>query len=282
VTGAAEPGAAYDPTLYLGSAAHYLPGRPPYSEALADALRAELGLDGTGRLLDVGCGPGVLAVQLADLFEEVIGVDPDPDMIAEARRHAAGRGVSHADWIVARAEDIPTLALPPVRVVTFGQSFQWTDRERVAEMVYDLLVPGGAIALVVHDIDVGSAPADLTDPPIPDGDVQALVRRYLGSDARAGQGFRRMPPDRYEDALARTRFGVPNVLHAPGRPDLTRDVDGVISGYLSMSYAAPHLFGDDLDSFVADLRALLEARTTTGRFSDWPGDTAVLLSVKAS
>ena len=87
-----------------------------------------------------------------------------------------------------------------------------------------------------------------------------------------------MPPDRYEEVLARTRFGAPKVVHAPGRPDLTRDVDGVISGYLSMSYAAPHLFGDDLDAFVADLRALLEARTTTGRFSDWPGDTAVLLA----
>jgi len=281
VTDQAEPGAAYDPTLYLGSAAHYLPGRPPYSEALADVLRAELDLDGTGRLLDVGCGPGVLAVQLADLFEEVIGIDPDADMIAEGRRHAADRGVTHADWIVARAEDIPTLALPPVRVVTFGQSFQWTDRERVAEAVYDLLPTGGAIVLVVHDIDVGSPPADLSDPPVPDDDVQALVRRYLGPEPRAGQGFRRMPPDRYEDALARTRFGVPRVVHAPGHPDLTRDVEGVISGYLSMSYVAPHLFGDDLDAFVADLRALLEARTTTGRFSDWPGDTAVLLAVKA-
>jgi len=281
VTDQAEPRSAYDPTLYLGSAAHYLPGRPPYSAALADVVRAALELDGTGRLLDVGCGPGVLAVQLAELFEQVIGIDPDPDMIAEARRHAAGRGVTHADWIVARAEDIPALALPPARVVTFGQSFQWTDRERVAERVYDLLVPGGAIALVVHDIDVGSPPVGVTDPPIPDNDVQALVRRYLGPEPRAGQGFRRMPSDRYEDALARTRFGVPTVLHAPGRPDLTRDVDGVISGYLSMSYAAPHLFGDDLDAFVADLRALLEARTTTGRFSDWPGDTAVLFAVKA-
>jgi hypothetical protein len=33
---------------------------------------------------------------------------------------------------------------------------------------------------------------------------------------------------------------------APSRPDITRDVDGVISGCWSMSYAAPHLFGDRL------------------------------------
>ena len=59
-----------------------------------------------------------------------------------------------------------------------------------------------------------------------------------------------------------------------------RDVDGVISGYLSMSYAAPHLFGDRLDDFVGELRDLLSTRTTTGKFWDWPGDTAVLIGIK--
>ncbi len=56
---------AYDPTIYLGAAAHYVRGRPPYSPALAATLAAELGLDSRGRLLEVGCGPGVLTVQLA-------------------------------------------------------------------------------------------------------------------------------------------------------------------------------------------------------------------------
>jgi hypothetical protein len=69
-------------------------------------------------------------------------------------------------------------------------------------------------------------------------------------------------------------------VHAPGRTDITRDVDGVISGYLSMSYAAPHLFSDRLDDFVWEVRAVLETGTTTGRFWDWPGDTALLIAHK--
>ena len=69
---------------------------------------------------------------------------------------------------------------------------------------------------------------------------------------------------------------------APGRPDITRDVDGVISGYLSMSYAAPHLFGDRLHEFVTELRELLERSTTTGLFWDWPGDTALIVARKPS
>ena len=83
----------YDPTLYRGTAPYYARGRPPYSRALPVTLAAELGLDGAGRLLDVGCGPGVLAIELAGRFAEAIGLDPDADMLAEAARpHVAADG----------------------------------------------------------------------------------------------------------------------------------------------------------------------------------------------
>jgi hypothetical protein len=42
---------SYDPTIYAGAAAHYRPGRPPYSPELEAMLTQELGLDGKGRLL---------------------------------------------------------------------------------------------------------------------------------------------------------------------------------------------------------------------------------------
>ena len=69
-------------------------------------------------------------------------------------------------------------------------------------------------------------------------------------------------------------------MWAPGRADVVRDVDGVLAGYLSMSYAAPHLFGDRLDAFEADVRALLTERSPSGLFWDWPGDTEILLAPK--
>src|SRR6266702_7450418 len=51
--GAGDTGAVpYDPTIYLGSAAHYRYGRPAYSPELEAVLTQETGLDGTGRLLD--------------------------------------------------------------------------------------------------------------------------------------------------------------------------------------------------------------------------------------
>ncbi|WP_438003003.1 class I SAM-dependent methyltransferase [Sorangium sp. So ce321] len=47
-----------------------------------------MGLDGSGRLLDVGCGPGTITIELADRFEEAIGLDPDEDMLTAAADRA--------------------------------------------------------------------------------------------------------------------------------------------------------------------------------------------------
>ena len=160
---------------YATAAPHYLRGRPPYSAQLLDVVRAAIGLDGTGTLIDVGCGPGVLAVQLAPLFDTVIGIDPEPAMLAEARRHAAAHDVE-ADWIEARAEDLATLELPAARLVTFGQSIHWTDRQPVLATVHELLAPGAAVALIAPAIEHGSPPVDPVAPPIPHDEIEAAAR----------------------------------------------------------------------------------------------------------
>jgi hypothetical protein len=69
IAGRGHTGAVpYDPASYLGCAAHNRYGRPAYSPGLEAVLTQQAGLDGTGRLLDAGCGPGVLTVRLAHLF----------------------------------------------------------------------------------------------------------------------------------------------------------------------------------------------------------------------
>ena len=55
-------------------------------------------------------------------------------------------------WVQGLAEDLPAVAPGPYRLVTFGQSFHWTDEQQVAETVYDMLEPGGALGLIVHKV----------------------------------------------------------------------------------------------------------------------------------
>jgi hypothetical protein len=121
-------------------------------------------------------------------------------------------------------------------------------------------------------------PPDPGVPPIPHDDIKALVAKYLGSTRRAGRGIARERTHRFEDVLARTRFGVPRQLFVPGIPGLLRDSESVLSGYLSLSSSAPHLFGDRLDDFTGEVRALLASRSAEGIFWDWPGDTEVIMA----
>jgi SAM-dependent methyltransferase len=271
---------AYDPTIYLGSAVHYRNGRPAYSPELEAVLAREGCLDGSGRLLDAGCGPGVLTVRLAHLFQQAVGLDPDAGMLEQGRQAAAEKAVTNIRWVQGLAEELPAVAPGPYRMVTFGQSFHWTDEHRVAGAVYDMLEPGGTLALVVHTVAGRPRPPGPGLPPIPHDEIKALVARYLGSTRRAGQGTFPQRAHRFEDVLVRSRFGAPEQFFAPGIPDLVRDTESVLSGFLSLSSSAPHLFGDRLDDFTGEVRALLASHCAEGLFWDWPGDTEVIMARK--
>jgi hypothetical protein len=201
-------------------------------------------------------------------------------MLAEGRRAAAEETVRNIRWVQGLAEDLPAVAPGPYRLVTFGQSFHWTDEQRVAETVYDMLEPGGALALIVHTVAGRPRPPDPGVPAIPHDEIRALVEKYLGSARRAGQGIAPERTHRFEDVLTRTRFGVPQQFFVPGIPDLVRNSESVLSGYLSLASSAPHLFGDRLDEFAGEVRALLASSSAEGTFWDWPGDTEVVMARK--
>lgn len=271
----------FDPLAFEGTAEHYATGRPPYSAELADTLARELGLDGRGQLVDVGCGPGVLVLALARLFDRVVAVDPEPGMLEVGRRRCQEAGIGHVRWVRAVAEDLPALRLDAPRVVTFGQSFHRVRRQEVAEAVFDLLEPGGSLVLVSHVVDGRPRPAGPGQPHIPHEAVRDLVIAYLGEPTLTYLNSWNVGlPDRFEDTLVQTRFGGSRTIYAPGRPDLVKDVDRVVADCFSRSYSAPRLFGDRRDEFERDLRALLLQHSPEGLFWDWPGDTELVVATK--
>ncbi|MFF3849262.1 class I SAM-dependent methyltransferase [Streptomyces sp. NPDC002328] len=268
----------WDETLFSGAAAYYARGRLPYAPGLVDVLTEALGLDGRGRLLDVGCGPGTLALELAHRFGEVVGVDPDRGMIAEAERGAAEAGVAgKATWVRARAEQLPA-GLGAFTVVTFGQSFHWMDRDLVAVTVRGMLERGGAL---VHVSDVKEENRSLDGlpwPAVPYAALEELVRRYLGPVRRAGQGVLPQGTPGGESAVyARAGFHGPDRHVVPGGQLLERTVDDVVAWMFSMSFAAPHLFGPRRDDFETDLRRRLSKASPSGRFSELGPGTEVFV-----
>jgi hypothetical protein len=133
--------------------------------------------------------------------------------------------------------------------------------------------------LIAHTVEGRPCPPS-AGPPIPHSEITAIVEKYLGSTRRAGKGNAPVRSHRFEDVLADTRFGESRQVFLPGVPDLLRSSESVLSGYLSFSWAAPHLFGDALPAFVAEIRALLARASPDGEFWDWPGDTEIVLSHK--
>jgi len=235
----------FDETLYLGSAAHYPVGRMAYPTAVAGALRDELALDGTGRLLDVGCGPGSLTLLLAPLFAAAVGIDADAGMIAEARR-----GAPHVDWRVLRAEELPA-GLGTFRVVTFAQSFHWMDQPLVADRVRGMLAGGGTWVHVGATTHRG-APTDEPMPhPQPPWDaIDDLVTAYLGPERRGSRSGE-------EDVMRAAGYRGPTRLIVGGGGVVERTADEIVSAVFSLSNSTPHLLGDRAPAFERDLRAIL-------------------------
>ncbi len=274
---------AFDPQAFAGTAEYYAVGRPPYSAQLADTMARELSLDGTGRLLDVGCGPGVLELPLARLFDQVTALDPEPGMLQAGQRRCQRGGVANVRWVQGVAEDIAALAPGPLRAVTFGQSFHRVRQLEVAETGYDLLVPGGSLVLISHNADDGRPrPADPGYPEVPHAAVRELILGYLGDGTRQYLAtWNQGQPARFEDTLAQTRFGGSRTVWAPGCPDLIIGTDTVVASYFSLSYAAPRWFGDRRADFESDLRHLLHEYSPDGLFWDWPGDTEIVIATKS-
>lgn len=267
----------WDPTLFRGTAPYYDQGRLPYAPGFAERLAETLALDRTGRLLDVGCGPGTVTLALAPYFAEVVGVDPDPDMLVEAARRARELDVGNTHWVEARAEDLPA-GLGEFRAVLFAQSFHWTDRDKVAAVVLEMLPPGGAFVHMSDSKEPPAEPAELPHPAPPLQRIVALVRSYLGEVRRAGQGVLvNGTPNREDLVLARAGFEGPQRLIVPAGAVVERSADDVVAWVFSRSDSAPHLFGDRLEEFERDLRDLLHETSPSGVFAEQLPDTEIMV-----
>jgi ubiquinone/menaquinone biosynthesis C-methylase UbiE len=241
--------------LFGSAAPYYARYRPVYGEAAVEHLARELGAD--NRVLDLGCGPGTIAIPLASQVKTVLAVDPAEEMLAEGRRLAAD--ILNIIWI--HGDSTTLRVLPPFDHVVMGRSFHWMDRRAVLAELDELLPSGGAVVLI--------GPARLsTEPWQPCAQPWQSVERRVCADFDleidvAANRFH-ATDEHHHDVLAASSFSDLE-SHTFTRP-LAWDVEGLIGLQLSYSYSSPAVLGDRLNAFVEALRKALLADNPIGQW----------------
>ncbi|MFD4553357.1 NUDIX domain-containing protein [Streptomyces sp. NPDC058469] len=148
--------------------AHYASGNT--FSPLSDTERALLTEhapvpDGGGHALDVGCGLGELARNLAELGYEVDAVDFAPAALNRARAQPSAPTTTAVNYHLLDIErdSLDALPRPAYDLITFRLSWAFVhDRTRVMNRLRERLRPGGVVCVITP---VAEAVADLSDAP---------------------------------------------------------------------------------------------------------------------
>lgn len=236
-------------TPFANAAAYYDQFRAPYAPAAIDFVAQTFGISRGVEVLDLGCGPGSLAIQWARRGAKVTAVDIDKAMLGEARRLAGDLPIT---FVEGRAEDVIP-ALGSFRMVSFGNALHWMDRDGVLAA----LAPK-VMGLAIFD-EGARRPQESWE-----RTAAEIVRRYLGDRPRHPG---KHPEARHQPCLDRSaHFADYQIKEFPTR--VTRDAASVLGCVYSGIGVSKKLLGKDTDAFEADLKAAILGIYPSGVFTE--------------
>jgi SAM-dependent methyltransferase len=193
----------------------YRRGYPP---PVIDTLVGTFNLTSDDIVIDLGCGTGQLALPLAGKVRAVAAVDPEPDMLARARRAAAGQHVTNVSWLLGADTDMPALAglLGGQRAgaVTIGQALHWMRYAELFPALVPQLRPGGGVAVITN-----GRPLWLHDSAWSRA-LRGFLEQWLDTKLTRACGTDEASQQRYRDAMTAAGFDVTET-----RFDYTDDLD---------------------------------------------------------
>lgn len=130
---------------FASTASLYEHLRPPYPREFFRTVTHKVGLTKESSLIDLGTGPGLLALGFGPYVGRVVGVDPEPAMLDAARLAASGAG-RHLTLIEGKAETLP-LDIGTFDIVTIGRALHWMDREATLARLEELVACDGTILI---------------------------------------------------------------------------------------------------------------------------------------
>jgi len=122
---------------------------PAHSNEEANRLLIDLaGIGPEDTVLDVACGPGLVACALAGVARHVTGLDLTPAMIEQARARQQAGGLTNLTWVVGDAVPLPFPDAAFSVVVTRYSCHHFLDPKAVLAEMVRVCQPGGRVAVI--------------------------------------------------------------------------------------------------------------------------------------
>ncbi|MCA0985893.1 class I SAM-dependent methyltransferase [Guptibacillus algicola] len=220
----------------------------------------EFDLRGQEKMIDVGCGPGQLAIRLADWTGHITGVDVEEEMLREARGMADALKIRNIDWKLADIEEfIRTEEQESIKLVTMGKSFHWLNRSRFLEQLYPTIQRSGGIA-VIDDYQPNKVLADWQIT------FQEITKKWYGEDRRAGKGIYDHPIQSHEEVIEESHFSLKTIDCNPYDHHWT--LETLLGHHYSTSYGLKSYLGKNVDGFEDEVKRALLSVHSDGLFKE--------------
>jgi ubiquinone/menaquinone biosynthesis C-methylase UbiE len=122
---------------------------PAHSNEEANRLLIDLaGIGPEDTVLDVACGPGLVACLLAEVARHVTGLDLTPAMIEQARARQRSKALTNLTWLVGDAVPLPFPDAAFSAVITRYSFHHFLDPKAVLAEMVRVCSPGGRAAVI--------------------------------------------------------------------------------------------------------------------------------------
>jgi ubiquinone/menaquinone biosynthesis C-methylase UbiE len=128
--------------------------KPEHSSEKAMRLTLEMtGVTGGDTVLDVACGPGLVACAFAQVARYVTGIDLVPAMIESAKQLQKEQHIANVSWQVGDVLPLPFADGTFSLVMSRYAFHHFIDSKAVLAEMYRVCVPGGRVAVIDLAID---------------------------------------------------------------------------------------------------------------------------------